>query len=277
MKAILLFVGLLMALFVTAQNGSDTMNGLILTDTQKVYINEYGVQTYTVCMKIDGRDSIISFTVNPSAMGEETDGEPFYEEYFMVLVFLGLLVLFGLYQFLKKKDKKEEAAAEEIYVSKHFGEINKTAPEEFYETKADLYERQVDLIIHLVTEKRISQENIERIEDYIDHLVINENKINKAIHEDFRQNGEVKNFIDLYLEDDAGNKTFADMTGANGQVFTKEEQVLSLLHLLRINFYPEENDRVFAALDYAIDDGVAGRLLMVVISKDNRINITTES
>ena len=277
MKALLLFAGFFMTVVIAAQNDSNITNGgLILTDTQKVHSNDQGIQTYTMCTNIDGKDSIISFTLGPSSFHKEEDGEPFIEEYFMVLVFLGLLALFGLYHFLKNKDKKEELAAEEKFVSKYFGEINKTTTEEFYETKVDLYERKIELIINVVSEKKVDHENMERIEDYIDHLVINESKIKRAIQEDYRQNGEVKNYINLFLED-PNNKDFVDSIKTGEEHFTKGEYLLSSLYLLRINFYPEKRDRVFAVFDYTVGEELTNKLLVFIIAKDNKTNITIES
>lgn len=275
MKALFFIISLCTTLCATAQTPHDT--GLVLTDTQKTFAN---IQTHTLSIQLKEKDTVISYTVDTNAYTHTYEGvvdeEPFIEEYYMVLLFLGILALFALYQFLKKKDQKEEVEAEEIYVSKHFGEINKTQPKEFYETKADLYERRVDLIINLTSEKKINQENIERIEDFIDHLVINTNKIKKVIHEDFTKNGEVKNYIDTYLKNQVSN-SFTDKTGPTGLIFTKEEQVLSLVYLLRVSFYPEKHDKVFAVLDYKIDDGTSNYLLVVIIAKDDRISITIEN
>jgi hypothetical protein len=258
MRALALSISLLVSVFMNTQEGNHTNDSvLVFTDTEHVYIDEEGrhyknTRTYDWPVK----------------------EKSFFEEYFMVLVFIGLLALFGLYQFLKKKDQKEEVEAEENYVSKYFGEINKTNTEEFYETETDLYERKIELTIHAVSERHINHESIERIEDYIDHLVINETKINRIIQEDYRQNGEAKKYINLYLENPE-NKGFVDSIKA-GETITQEEQLLSSLYLLRISFYPEKRDKVFAVLDYTINEGPANAILVVIILKDNKINITTE-
>jgi hypothetical protein len=259
MKAVLLVISFFLITFGVAQDMSDTASRtLIFTDTEYVSVDE------------EGRHYKMNNSNNQwEPVAEE---ETFFEEYYMVMVFIVLLALYALYHFLKNKDKKDEIAAEETFTSKYFGEINKENPEEFYEARVDFYEREIDLIVNVVSENKIDHGNIERIEDYIDHLVINESKVSRAIQEDYKQNGEVKNYIKRCLEEIIGKDLVAPAK-LKYENADKEEELLSSLQLIRINFYPEKQDKMFAILDYGIDEVLSGDPLIVMILKNNKMDI----
>lgn len=259
MKTFLLVINLFLAIVGVAQDMYDSAtHTLIFTDTEYVRVDE------------EGRH----YKMNSSNSQWEpvADEETFLEEYYMVILFLVLLGLYALYHILKKKDEKDEAAAEETFLSKYFGEINKVNPEEFYETKVDFYERAIDLTVNIVSEKQVDHENMERIEDYIDHLVINESKISRVMEEDYRQNGEVKNYIKRCLET-LTRPNLAEPAKVSYGNFSKEEELLSSLQLIRINFYPEASDKMFAILDYGIGEGATDDPLIVMVLKNNKIEI----
>jgi len=57
----------------------------------------------------------------------------------------------------------------------------------------------------------------------------------------------------------------------------KKEKLLSVIQLLRIGFYPEKEDALFAMYDYTIQEELTNDLLVVKISKNDQPVVTIES
>lgn len=162
------------------------------------------------------------------------------------------------------------------HLTKHFGEIDLDNPEDYYETKIELNGKPVEMVMNICNSENTNSESIQEIDTYIDNIKAKEEKIRIAIKEDFKEEGEAKNYVDFQIEgqeDEAISKLIAQ-TNKN---ITKEEQLLSTLYLLAVNFYPDKEDKVFAVYDYTIEEELTDDLLVVIISKDNRIKITIES
>ncbi len=161
--------------------------------------------------------------------------------------------------------------------TKYFGEIDLDNVEEYYEIELELDNRTVELTINISTANRtIDKESINKIEDYIANLQTNEKDIRSFILEDFKEKGESKNYIDFQIEGQE-KEDIADLISNADKKLNKKEKLLSVLYLLRISFYPEMEDKVFAVYDYTIDDDLTDDLLVVILYKDNTARITIES
>jgi ATP-dependent exoDNAse (exonuclease V) beta subunit len=58
---------------------------------------------------------------------------------------------------------------------------------------------------------------------------------------------------------------------------SKQQQMLSMLKLLTIIFYPEKDDNMFAVCDYSIGEDLTDDLIAVKLYKDGHIRIDIES
>jgi Protein of unknown function (DUF2004) len=164
-----------------------------------------------------------------------------------------------------------------LHSTKYFGEIDLDKVEEYYEIGLELNKRTVELTINISTESKIiDKESISKIEDYIDNLQTNEKDIRSFILEDFKEKGESKNYIDFQIEGQ-DKEDISDLISDADKTLNKREKLLSVLYLLRISFYPETEDKVFAVYDYTIDDDLTDDLLVVILYKDNTARITIES
>lgn len=164
-----------------------------------------------------------------------------------------------------------------FYSTKYFGEIDLDNAKEYYEIETQFDNKTIELTINISTaSKSIDKGSINEIESYIDNLQTNEKDIRIFISDDFKENEKVKNYIDLQIEGQE-KEDISDLISDTNKKSNKKERLLSVLYLLRINFYPEKENKVFAVYDYTISDDLTDDLLVVILYKDNSAKITIES
>ena len=162
-------------------------------------------------------------------------------------------------------------------LTKYFGEIDFERLEEWYETELELNGKTVEVSITVSTKTNsLDKNDIQRVEDYVENLQSNEASIRLLIQEDFRGKGETKNYIDTQIEYQ-DKEDIADLIKAADKKLSKKEKLLSVLTLLRIVFYPEKEDKIFAVFDYTINEELTDDLLAVKLRKDNGVTIDIES
>ncbi len=161
--------------------------------------------------------------------------------------------------------------------TKHFGKIDLKKPNEWYETEIELNGKVIEVLItYSKTALNVDQEILQNIDNFIDNLNTNETKIRHVIHDDFKQKGNTAYYIENQIEEQDKNDISRLIRNADKKL-TKKEKLLSVLTLLRIVFYPEKEDNVFAVFDYTIDEEITDDLLAVKFYKDNSISIDIES
>jgi hypothetical protein len=164
-----------------------------------------------------------------------------------------------------------------LYSTKFFGEIELDNVEKYYEIDVELYDKTVELTIYISTASTsVDKESIIAIENYIENLEENEKDIRSLIWEDFKSGGEVKNYIDWQI-DEQEKEEIDNLILTVDKKLNKREKLLSVIYLLRIGFYPEKEDKVFAVHDYTIDDDLTDELLVAILDKNNTVTITIES
>ena len=163
------------------------------------------------------------------------------------------------------------------YPSKYFGEIDDENLAEWYETTTQLHNREIDISMTFLSEKRIVDNDIfEKIDLYIDNLVENEQEIYSLLKEDYNQEGVTKEYIDIqtkYLESDDISMLIKNADSK----LSKEEKLLSMVKLLQIVFYPDKEDNMFAVYDYTIDEELTDDLLVAKLYKDDGVTVTLKS
>ena len=163
------------------------------------------------------------------------------------------------------------------HLTKYFGEIDFERLEEWYETELELNGKTVEVSITVSTKsKSLDKNDIQQVDDYVENLQSNEESIRLLIQEDFREKGETKDYIDTQIENQ-DKEDIADLIKAADKKLSKKEKLLSVLTLLRIVFYPEKEDKVFAVFDYTINEELTDDLLAVKLRKDKSVIIDIES
>lgn len=97
---------------------------------------------------------------------------------------------------------------------------------------------------------------------------------------DFNANGEVKNYIDEWIEYYLKDEPFKSLAK---EPFTEStpNELLSKLNVVRIGFYALSNSTPYIAIDFAfgydIDSGYRDNMLVIKLNKENElIALTTE-
>lgn len=160
--------------------------------------------------------------------------------------------------------------------TRYFGEIDLDKLEEWYDTEIELHENTVEVSITVSAKVKVDSKNIQAIDHFIDNLKSAEENIRQIIYQDFKQGGETKTYIDLQI-DGLEKEDIADLIEGADNTLNDNEKLLSVLHLLRIIFYPEQEDNMFAGFDYTIDEELTDDLLAFKIYKDNSVKIDIES
>lgn len=157
---------------------------------------------------------------------------------------------------------------------KYFEEIDPNALGDYYNTSINLDGHHIDLDLNFnntsIEETRLIKVSLilEKLSAFIDQL--------KAyIRNDYTTGTEVQEYLDFHLEE-VDEELTALLLKAD-QSFKKEEQLLSILKLKRIGFYPED-DESFCVSDFEIDPEISQYLLVVNTTADQELNyISMES
>lgn len=161
-----------------------------------------------------------------------------------------------------------------IYHSSTFGKINLDQLKDCYETEVEVGGKIISLDLNFTTVKTTAP-LVQVIDDFLAELPQYVRKARQAIEEDFHNSGETREHIEFHLEE-VEDEIGALIENAD-QTLTKEEQVLSIMYLKRIGFYPETEDKVLAIFDHTISEDLVDQLVVVVFAKDLSIHITLES
>jgi hypothetical protein len=163
------------------------------------------------------------------------------------------------------------------YISKHFGEMDLDAVEECYEGEIEYKEKTITLDLYIMAAKQIEAGYIRAVDDFLDHLSLHEAAIRSALKKDLKVGGFTRSYVDIMLEE-LDEDEINDLLAGADQKLKKKEQLLSLIYLHRIGFYPEKEDESLAVFDYTLNEDLTDELLVVNISKDKQIKwITVES
>ncbi len=164
-----------------------------------------------------------------------------------------------------------------MYSAKYFGEIDLNNPNEWYETELEVNDKKVEILFTVSSVcKSIDKEAIQQIETYLDNLQDNESYVRSCMQENFKQKGNVMEYINFFIEE-FDKEDIADLIKGIDKKLSKKEKLLSILVLLQIVFYPERDDETFAILDYTVSEELTDELIAVKLYKDNSIKFYIES
>jgi len=161
------------------------------------------------------------------------------------------------------------------FISKHFGEIDFKNPQEYYEIEMQLNTKIVAISMSILS-KNIDDKDIIKIDNYLTNFKENEKQIRQLLHQDFKNKRETVNYINLLKEEYPLNEILL-LIESNKSKLTDDKKLLNELYLVQIAFYPNKEDKMFAVLDYTINDALTDDLLVVKCYKNESIQITIES
>lgn len=156
----------------------------------------------------------------------------------------------------------------------YFGELNQNALEDYYSTKIEIDGHQIQMDLNFedtsIVEDRLLKVNalLEKLPEFVA-------KLKGFIHDDFKSGTDVQEFLDFHIEE--VDEALAPLLSTADQSLKKNEQLLSVLSLRRIGFYPDEDDS-FTVSDFETDPEISQYLLVVNTTIDQELHyITMES
>lgn len=153
----------------------------------------------------------------------------------------------------------------------YFGEVEINSPQETTEGKVTIDNHQIELDLNFYD--GVPEHNwVAEYEDYIKDLEQHKADVEAAIRADYEDGGDVKEYVDFHFEELDASVIDKALAGTDASK-PKEERLLSALKLVRIGFYPGNEN--YAVWDYTIGREIADMLVVVNTDNTGKINYVT--
>lgn len=153
----------------------------------------------------------------------------------------------------------------------YFGEVEINSPQKTTDGKVTLDNHQIELDLNFY-DGVPECDWVAEYENYIKGLEQHKSDVEAAIRADYEEGGDVKEYVDFHLEElDAA--TIDTVLAGTDTSKPKEERMLSALKLVRIGFYPGEEN--YVVWDYSIGREIADMLVVVNTDNTGKINYVT--
>ncbi|MES2575252.1 MAG: DUF2004 domain-containing protein [Bacteroidota bacterium] len=163
------------------------------------------------------------------------------------------------------------------YISTYFGKIDLKKLEAEYESEIKYKGKPLEISMTFLSEKKqTSIDELQKIDFYLDNVSQNLNGINRILIDDYKQEETVKEYIDFLTEELEEEDLLQVMENHNASL-SIEHNILLNINLLRIVFYPDQEDDVFAIFDYTLSQDITDVLLVARLNNDNSLNLLIES
>lgn len=146
----------------------------------------------------------------------------------------------------------------------YFGEIEINSPEETTEGKVSIDNRLIELDLNFY-DGVPEHDWVKEYEDYILNLLQHKNNVEAAFMSDYEDGEDTKEYVDFHLEELDASEIDKVLEGTDTSK-SKEERFLSALKLVRVGFYPGEEN--YAVWDYTIGRDITD--MLVVVNTDNK-------
>ena len=159
----------------------------------------------------------------------------------------------------------------------HFGPIDTTSLEEYYDTEIPYNDTQIEIDLNF-GDKNIELERFETVKDFIDNIRIHDMNNRKYIDNDYNDNegGTVKFYLEHHLEE-LGENELSTLIDLNSKKTDHEKQLKHKLHLVRVGIYPKGENQ-FATFDYSIGRDITDQLIVIDTDENgNLVYLTMES
>lgn len=153
----------------------------------------------------------------------------------------------------------------------YFGEVEINSPQETTEGMVTIDNHQVELDLNFY-DGVPDHDWVEEYENYVKDLGQHKAAVETAIRADYEEGGDVKEYVDFHLEElDAA--TVEKVLAGTDASESKEKRLLSALKLVRIGFYPGNEN--YAVWDYTIGREITDMLVVVNTDNTGKINYVT--
>ena len=156
-----------------------------------------------------------------------------------------------------------------------FNELDSDNLTDYYEVDVDIEQNKIQLDINF-EETTIDPDKLFILKSYLDEPQFVINIAKKEIINDFANGEDVKEFLTFHIEE-LDQSDLDNLLKDTDKNLSLEEQILSMLRLRRIGFYPYEDDE-FAILDFVLNEDISQYILVVKMNTNKTVdNITMES
>ncbi len=153
----------------------------------------------------------------------------------------------------------------------YLGEVEINSPQETTEGMVNIDNHQIELDLNFY-DGVPGHDWVAEYENYIKDLEQHKADVEAAIRADYEEGGDVKEYVDFHIEElDAA--TVEKILAATDASESKEERLLSALKLVRIGFYPGNEN--YAVWDYTIGREITDMLVVVNTDNTGKINYVT--
>lgn len=157
----------------------------------------------------------------------------------------------------------------------YFGELDPNLLKDYYATEIEIDGHQIKIDLNF-QDTSIAEDRLLKVNAVLEKLPVFIGKLKDFIHDDFKNGTDVQEFLDFHIEE-VGEEELAALLSKADQSLKKDEQLLSVLSLRRIGFYPDEDDS-FTVSDFETDPEISQYLLVVNTTIDQELHyITMES
>lgn len=146
----------------------------------------------------------------------------------------------------------------------YFGEIEINSPKDSNEGKVSIDSRLIELDLNFYNGVP-KHDWVKEYEDYILNFLQHKNNVEAAFMSDYEDGEETKEYVDFHFEELDASEIDKVLEGTDTSK-SKEERLLSALKLVRVGFYPGEEN--YAVWDYTIGRDITD--MLVVVNTDNK-------
>lgn len=150
-----------------------------------------------------------------------------------------------------------------------FGEIEPSAPDEYYEGEISIDGKQINIDVNFESEA-INESELETLSGYIKNIENESKKACEAIAKDWDL-GEASETARFYLEHHMNEFTDDEIISVFGKSEIDKETYLNALKLVRIGLYPEDEES-FAIFDIQLPEEYTNYLMAVTFNREGELS-----
>lgn len=158
----------------------------------------------------------------------------------------------------------------------YFDEIDIKKLEEYYEAEIEFEDREVSLDLNFEVEQ-IDENKLQIVKILLENINDFDSKNRIFIAKDFDNysNGSiVYDYISFHLKE--LKEDFSEIIDTKETKSGNLIKLMNSLKLIRIGFYPNEDDET-VIFDYCLNDDISNELLVIVLKNQNSLSIAWES
>ncbi|OQP58135.1 hypothetical protein A3860_07355 [Niastella vici] len=160
------------------------------------------------------------------------------------------------------------------YTLPHFGEIDLSNLDEYYDVEIEMNGKEVDLDLNF-EKKTVDPARLDIVKKFLEKLPEFDQKNKKYIVEDFEgeDNDTVATYVEHHLEE-LDEDELGEIIDFKNEAVEPEKQFIDALHLTRVGFYPDGDDQ-FAIFDYSIGRELTDYLVVIFTDENGELEYMT--